>query len=111
MKSREKALSQLRKSLRSNDRGEELPIPMKKVSVMADSKEGLEEGLEKAEDILEELPLPEDDMKEELPKMSDMSDEDDSEDESDMSEVLSKIDDMSPEECKMLLMKLKSKMT
>ncbi len=52
MKSREKALSQLRKSLRSDDRGCDLPESMQKVSVMADSKEGLEKGLEKAEEVL-----------------------------------------------------------
>lgn len=49
MESKMKALSQLRKSLRSS-RGEELP--MKKVSVMAPTEEGLKEGLEKAEELL-----------------------------------------------------------
>jgi hypothetical protein len=49
MEPRNKALSQLRKSLRSG-RGEEMP--MQKVSVMAPDKKGLEEGLEKAEDII-----------------------------------------------------------
>jgi len=49
MESRNKALSHLRKSLRSG-RGEELP--MQKVSVMAPDKKGLEEGLKKAEDLM-----------------------------------------------------------
>lgn len=46
---RKNALGMLRKNLRAV--GEELPV--KKVSVMADSEEGLKQGLEKAEDILE----------------------------------------------------------
>jgi hypothetical protein len=49
MESRNKALSHLRKNLRSG-RGEELP--MQKVSVMAPDKKGLEEGLKKAEDLM-----------------------------------------------------------
>jgi hypothetical protein len=49
MEPRNKALSQLRKSLRSG-RGDEMP--MQKVSVIAPDKKGLEEGLEKAEDII-----------------------------------------------------------
>jgi hypothetical protein len=49
MDSKMKALSQLRKSFRSS-RGEELP--MKKVSVIAPTEEGLKEGLQKAEEIL-----------------------------------------------------------
>lgn len=62
MESRNKALSHLRKSLRAG-RGEELP--MQKVSVMAADEKGLEEGLEKAKEI--------------LPKISKMSEEMDSE--------------------------------
>lgn len=50
MESRNKALSHLRKSLRSG-RGEELP--MQKVSVMAPDKKGLEEGLTKAKELME----------------------------------------------------------
>jgi hypothetical protein len=50
MESRSKALSHLRKNLRSG-RGEELP--MKKVSVIAPTTKGLEEGLKKAEDLME----------------------------------------------------------
>lgn len=46
---RKNALGMLRKNLRTV--GEELPV--KKVSVMADSEEGLKEGLEKAEDLME----------------------------------------------------------
>lgn len=49
MESRGKALSHLRKSLRSG-RGEEMP--MQKVSVIAADEKGLEEGLEKAKEIL-----------------------------------------------------------
>jgi hypothetical protein len=52
MESKMKALSHLRKSLRSS-RGEELP--MKKVSVMAPTEEGLKEGLQKAEEILPKI--------------------------------------------------------
>lgn len=51
MDSRKKALSHFRKQLRESTRGSELPV--KKVSVMADSPEGLKEGLEKAEEIVE----------------------------------------------------------
>lgn len=50
MDSRKGALSALRKNLRSAS--EDLS-PVKKVSVMADSEEGLKKGLEKAEDIME----------------------------------------------------------
>lgn len=49
MDPRRGALASLRKNLRASS--EELPV--KKVSVMADSKEGLVKGLEKAEDIVE----------------------------------------------------------
>jgi hypothetical protein len=49
MESRNKALSHLRKQLRSG-RGEEMP--MQKVSVMAPDKKGLEEGLNKAKEIM-----------------------------------------------------------
>lgn len=50
MDSRKKALSHFRNQLRKN-RPEELPV--KKVTVASDSAEGLKEGLEKAEDLLE----------------------------------------------------------
>jgi hypothetical protein len=49
MNMRKNALASLRKNLRTV--GDEVPV--KKVSVMADSEEGLMEGLEKAEDIME----------------------------------------------------------
>ena len=50
MDARSKALQHFRKEKRSSRDSFELPV--KKVSVMADSEKGLEEGLEKAKDIL-----------------------------------------------------------
>lgn len=116
MKSREKALSHLRKSLRSQDRGDELPRPTQKVSVMADSKEGLEEGLNKAEEVLEDLPALEDleaeplseeeALEEDLFQEAEMMDELESEDEvEDLDEILS---EMTPEQLKALMLKIKS---
>ena len=108
MHSREKALSQLRKSMRSEDRGDELPMPVQKVSVMADSKEGLEEGLDKAEDILgetDDLSLPDlesDVVSDELPSVLD--EESTEEDES----IDSLLSQMAPEQLKALMMKIKS---
>jgi len=112
MKSREKALSHLRKSLRHADRGDELPSPMQKVSVMADSKEGLEKGLNKAEEILEDAPElveTDEELEEELfdealaePELEELESEDDVED---LDEILS---EMSPEQLKVLMLKIKS---
>lgn len=68
MESRGKALSHLRKSLRSG-RGEEMP--MKKVSIIAADEKGLEEGLEKAKEI---LPTIEKAMGEIEPKMEESED-------------------------------------
>ena len=52
MDARSKALNHFRKEKRSGRESFELPV--KKVSVMADSEKGLEEGLEKAKEILED---------------------------------------------------------
>lgn len=70
MESRGKALSHLRKSLRAG-RGEEMP--MKKVSIIAADEKGLEEGLEKAKEI---LPTIEKAMGEIEPKMKEEESED-----------------------------------
>ena len=51
MDARSKALNHFRKEKRKGRDSFELPV--KKVSVIADSEKGLEEGLEKAKDILE----------------------------------------------------------
>jgi len=50
--SRSKALQHFRKEKREGRHSFEFPV--KKVSVMADSEKGLEEGLEKAQDIVED---------------------------------------------------------
>lgn len=75
MDSRKKALSHFRKQLRDSRSGE---LPVKKVSVMADSPEGLKEGLEKAEEIVES---PEEALSGMMPEMeeADEMDEDESE--------------------------------
>lgn len=107
MKSREKALAHFRKFLRSQDRGEELPmsLPTKKVSVIADSKEGLEKGLEKAEDILEGE-LPDLESASEFEEDSFESPEEDlTEDFDDLEETLTKL---SPEQLQALMEKIKS---
>lgn len=83
---RKKALDHFRKELRNGSRSEELPV--KQISVMADSKEGLEEGLETAEELLDEgLPAE---------MMSDESEDS----EMDESEELPDLDNMSIEEMK-----------
>lgn len=108
MKSREKALSQLRKSLRSDDRGCELPEPMQKVSVMADSKEGLEKGLEKAEDVLEKSSMLGEHESEELPDMEEsesMTASDDKMEDSSLDSILSSL---KPEQLKALAAKIQS---
>lgn len=109
MKSREKALSHLRKSLRSEDRGSELPSPMQKVSVMADSKEGLEEGLNKAEEILGDAPElveTDEELEEELFDEALAEPELESEDDvEDLDEILS---EMTPDQLQALMLKIKS---
>lgn len=55
--SRKKALEHFRQEKRK-DR-DSMEFPAKKVSVMADSEEGLEKGLEKAKEVLESGVLPE----------------------------------------------------
>ena len=55
----------------SDNMAKELNMPeadeMQKVSVLAEDKEGLQEGLDKAEEVLEDMPeMPEDDMSEDL---------------------------------------------
>lgn len=118
MDARKKALDYFRKQLRSDSRGTEMPL--KKVSVMADSEEGLMKGLEKAEDIVEEGPeaisedIASEMMDEEMGEeegMEEMMDEEAAVDEygADMEEEEMDFDSMTPEEMKAMIMKLKSK--
>lgn len=112
MESRKSALEHLRKEKRS---GRDLELPVKKVSIMADSKEGLEKGLDTAEDILKnpKKVLPE------LPSglmdaMSDETMDDGAEDSEDheMHEMMSKdLDECSPEELKDMVMKMRMKLS
>ena len=129
MESRGKALSHLRKSLRSG-RGEEMP--MQKVSVIAADEKGLEEGLNKAKEI---LPTIEKAMSKIKPEMEDESEKEDEsmespehemmedkveESEKDESEEMEKdmksgdnsqyLDEMSPEELKAMVKSLKSRL-
>ena len=121
MESRGKALSHLRKSLRSG-RGEEMP--MQKVSVIAADEKGLEEGLDKAKEI---LPTIEKAMSKIKPEMEDESEKEDEmmedkveESEKDESEEMEKdmksgddsqyLDEMSPEELKAMVKSLKSRL-
>lgn len=105
MDSRKSALAHLRKEKRS---GRDLELPVKKVSVMADSKKGLEEGLEKAEEIIKDpkslmAGMPEG-MMDEL--------ESDEPEEYDSDEMMTKdLDECSPEELKDLVMKLRMKVS
>ena len=112
MDARKKALDHFRKQLRSDSRGSEMPL--KKVSVMADSEEGLMEGLEKAEDIIEDgaeavsQDIASEMMEEESPEeiMEDMSERDEyaSEEEEEFD-----LDSMTPEEMKEMILALKNK--
>ena len=72
MESRASALAHLRKEKRS---GRDMDLPVKKVTVMADSKEGLAKGLDTAEDIVEDPKK----MLPKLPGMMDMLKDDESE--------------------------------
>lgn len=111
MDARKKALDYFRKQLRSDSRGSEMPL--KKVSVMADSEEGLMKGLEKAEDIVEEGPEAiSEDMASEM--MEEESPEEMMEDMSEMDEYASEeeefdLDSMTPEEMKEMILALKNK--
>ena len=80
MEPRNKALSHLRKQLRSG-RGEEMP-DMKKVSIMAPTEKGLEEGLEKAKEILPKISK----MASEIEPEMEKEDESEESEESEMSE-------------------------
>lgn len=100
MESRGNALAQLRKSLRSG-RKEELPV--EKVSVMADSKEGLEKGLEKAKELMKSG-IPE---KMESAAESQMGSEDPMESESHSHEMDSDLDGCSMEELKSMIMEMR----
>lgn len=111
MDPRKSALAHLRKEKRS---GRDLELPVKKVSVIADSKKGLEEGLEKAEEIIKDpksllAGFSKDMMDSEEPEMEESEDE--SED-YDMDEMMSKdLDECSPEELKDMVMKMRAKLS
>lgn len=66
--------------LLSEDIGKDLDSSMKKVTIASDSKEGLQEGLDKAKDILEKKPLEEDESEEKEESMEHESSEESSED-------------------------------
>lgn len=98
MDARSKALQHFRKEKRSSRDSFELP-KMKKVSVMADSEKGLEEGLEKAQEIIEN------------PKaISDMMEESEEQEESGEMEE-SDLSSMSQEELIEMIKELKSKLS
>lgn len=129
MDSRAKALGHLRQSLRAG-RGEDLPA--QKVSVMADSKKGLEDGLDKAKDLLsggmgdilsKVAPVAKGEMDSKMKKPEDMQDESDmspeeqsespSEEKSEDYFINMSDDDISamqPEELKQMCMKMRDLM-
>lgn len=117
MESRSKALSHLRKSLRSG-RGEDLP--MQKVSVMAADEKGLEEGLEKAKELLPKISEMGSKMKEESEshekceeegcKMCYGEKEEAPKSEESSEESSENLDEMSPEELKAMVKSLKSRL-
>lgn len=107
MDSRKSALAHLRKEKRS---GRDLELPVKKVSVMADSKKGLEEGLEKAEEIIKDPKSLMAGMSEGM--MDEMEQESNEPEDYDMEEMMHKdLDECSPEELKDIVMKLRMKVS
>jgi len=98
---RKKALDYFRNEKRKGRAESEFPV--KKVTVMADSKESLEKGLEKAEDIVEDPSS----MLGDLPEMEEMDHDMESDDDKAM--LLSKdLEECSPEDLKEMVMKLRS---
>lgn len=92
MDSRKKALAHFRKELRAG-RAES---PIEKVSVMADSPEGLKKGLEKAEEIVEN---PKKALSGMMPEMEDQMESESEESESEESEENGEDSDYIKSEC------------
>lgn len=111
MEPRNKALSQLRKSLRSG-RGEEMP-DMKKVSIIAPTEKALEEGLDKAKEILPKISKMASEMEPEMEKEdseeseeSEMSEES-SEDSAKKEEYMAELEGKSIEDLKKMIVDMK----
>lgn len=85
---------------------------MKKVTVAADSEEGLEKGLSKAQEIMKKKGLMEDEemSEEEKEEYEDIDDSEEEELEEDMEEMADDVDTMSPEEMMMKIKELKAKL-
>jgi hypothetical protein len=111
MESRNKALSQLRKTLRSG-RGEDMP-DMKKVSIIAPDEKGLKEGLKKAEEILPKISSMasemEPSMDEESPdhESTESKDMESSEDAAEKEEYMKELEGKSIEDLKQMIVDMK----
>lgn len=112
MEPRNKALSQLRKSLRSG-RGEEMP-DMKKVSIIAPDEKGLKEGLKKAEEILPKISKMSSEMEPEMDdeessehESSESADIESSEDSDKKEEYMSELEGKSIDELKQMIVDMK----
>lgn len=87
--------------------GDSFGDSMQKVTVASDSKEGLEKGLSKAQEIMKKKGLMEDESEEMKENIDQEEEEELSED---MEEMADDVDEMSPEEIKAKIEELKAKL-
>lgn len=98
LEAKQKVLSELR-GMANESIGKDLP-GLKKVTVASDSDEGLKEGLDKAEEVVEEMPSEEESLLPEEPEME-------SEEEQPMfAEVKDMVESLSPEDKQRLIQEL-----
>jgi len=90
--------------------GDSFGESMKKVTVAADSEEGLKKGLSKAQEIMKKKGLMEEMSDEEKEYEEDIDDEEEEELAEDMEEMAEDVDKMSPEDIKARIEELKAKL-
>jgi hypothetical protein len=84
---------------------------MQKVTVASDSKEGLEKGLSKAQELMKKKGLMSEEMSDEEKEYEeDIDDSEEEELEDDLEEMADDVDEMSPEEMKMKIKELEAKL-
>jgi len=83
---------------------------MQKVTVASDSKEGLEKGLSKAQELMKKKGLMSEMTDEEKEYEEDIDDSEEEELEEDLEEMADDVDKMSPEEMKMKIKELEAKL-
>jgi hypothetical protein len=83
---------------------------MQKVTVASDSKEGLEKGLSKAQELMKKKGLMSEMSDEEKEYEEDIDDSEEEELEEDLEEMADDVDKMSPEEMKMKIKELEAKL-